>query len=171
MTPSPAVQRFLDLIAWSEGTSNNPLTKNKGYDVIVTGPGGPEVFTDYTDHPFAARMAKLVMPAHDSRPALYSTAAGRYQLLYRWWRAYKEILGLANFSPASQDAVAVRQMQERGAVSLVEAGDVRSAVLACSTVWASFPGNDYEQGAHSMETLLARYEIIGSAPPEQQQSV
>lgn len=167
---SPAVQRFLDLIAWSEGTSNNPLTKNDGYDVIVTGPNGPEVFTDYTDHPFAARMAKLVVSAKDGKPALYSTAAGRYQLLYRWWRAYKGILGLTNFSPESQDAVAVRQMQERGAVDLVEAGDLRGAVLACSTIWASFPGNDYEQGAHPMETLLARYEIIGSASPEQQQA-
>ena len=44
---------FLDTLAFSEGTSNHPLTVNDGYDVIVTGVDGPEVFTDYSAHPFA----------------------------------------------------------------------------------------------------------------------
>ncbi|EMD7474688.1 hypothetical protein VSU40_000628 [Salmonella enterica] len=42
------------MLAYSEGTANHPLTKNCGYDVIVTGlDGSPEIFTDYSDHPFA----------------------------------------------------------------------------------------------------------------------
>ncbi len=31
------IAAFLDMLAVSEGTANHPLTKNRGYDVIVTG--------------------------------------------------------------------------------------------------------------------------------------
>ena len=41
---------FLDMLAYSEGTSTSPATKDRGYDVIVTGiDGKPEIFTDYRD--------------------------------------------------------------------------------------------------------------------------
>lgn len=55
------IAAFLDMLAVSEGTANHPLTKNRGYDVIVTGlDGKPEIFTDYSDHPFAhGRPAKV----------------------------------------------------------------------------------------------------------------
>lgn len=55
------IAAFLDMLAYSEGTATHPLTKNRGYDVIVTGlDGKPEIFTDYTDHPFAhGRPAKV----------------------------------------------------------------------------------------------------------------
>ena len=66
-------------------------TRNHGYDVIV----GGELFTDYSDHP-----RKLVT----LNPKLKSTGAGRYQLLSRWWDAYRKQLGLKDFSPKSQDA-------------------------------------------------------------------
>ena len=69
---------FLDMLAWSEGTDNGrQKTRNHGYDVIV----GGELFTDYSDHP-----RKLVT----LNPKLKSTGAGRYQLLSRWWDAYRE---------------------------------------------------------------------------------
>ena len=54
-------------------------TRNHGYDVIV----GGELFTDYSDHP-----RKLVT----LNPKLKSTGAGRYQLLSRWWDAYRKVL-------------------------------------------------------------------------------
>ena len=47
-------------------------------------------------------------------PKLKSTGAGRYQLLSRWWDAYRKQLGLKDFSPKSQDAVALQQIKERG---------------------------------------------------------
>lgn len=50
----PNVTAFLDILAFSEGTVTHPLTRNQGYDVVVTGiDGKPEIFTDYSDHPFA----------------------------------------------------------------------------------------------------------------------
>ena len=67
-------------ICWRgrEGTDNGrQKTRNHGYDVIVV---GGELFTDYSDHP-----RKLVT----LNPKLKSTGAGRYQLLSRWWDAYR----------------------------------------------------------------------------------
>ena len=80
---------FLDMLAWSEGTDNGrQKTRNHGYDVIV----GGELFTDYSDHP-----RKLVT----LNPKLKSTGAGRYQLLSRWWDAYRKQFGLKDFSEKS----------------------------------------------------------------------
>lgn len=53
---------FLDMLAWSEGTSTSPATAMDGYDVIVTGiDRKPEVFKDFTDHPFARGRASKVI--------------------------------------------------------------------------------------------------------------
>jgi len=155
----PKLKAFLDTIAYAEGTSTSPVTKNEGYDVIVTGIHGPSVFTDYSDHPFAAGGSVIVR----ENPPLISTAAGRYQLLARYWNVYRVQLELPNYGPAYQDAVAIQQMKERGAVALVEAGDIEGAIKACSSIWASFPGNDYGQGGKSMAELLAKYQELAEA--------
>lgn len=153
---STSLQHFLNLIAWSEGTSTSPITKNDGYDVIVTGIDGPSIFTDYTDHPFA-KGGKVQWRAN---PPSYSTAAGRYQLLARYWNIYRMQLHLSDYSPTSQDAVAVQQIKERRATDAILAGDIATAIQLCSNIWASFPGNTYGQGNHDLAALLAHYEII-----------
>ena len=58
-------------------------------------------------------------------PKLKSTGAGRYQLLSRWWDAYRKQLGLKDFSPKSQDAVALQQIKEHGALPMIDRGDIR----------------------------------------------
>ena len=70
-----------------------------------------KLFTDYSDHP-----RKLVT----LNPKLKSTGAGRYQLLSRWWDAYRKAFGLKDFSPKSQDAVALQQIKERGALPMID---------------------------------------------------
>ena len=108
------IRRFLDMLAWSGGTDNGrQKTRNHGYDVIV----GGELFTDYSDHP-----RKLVT----LNPKLKSTGAGRYQLLF-------PLVGCANAWPErllskSQDAVALQQIKERGALPMIDRGDIRQAI-------------------------------------------
>ena len=97
------------------------------YDVIV----GGELFTDYSDHP-----RKLVT----LNPNSNQTGAGRYQLLSRWWDAYRKKLGLKDFSPKSRDAVALQQIKERGALPMIDRGDPPWAIHCCSNIWASLPG-------------------------------
>jgi lysozyme len=140
---------FLDMLAWSEGTDKKGQpTNNRGYDVIV----GGSLFTDYSDHP-----RKLVT----LNPKLKSTAAGRYQLLSRWWDAYRKQLGLKDFSPASQDAVALQQIKERRALELIDSGDIRQAIDRCSNIWASLPGAGYGQFEHKADKLIAKFKEAG----------
>jgi muramidase (phage lysozyme) len=151
---SPNVPRFLDMLGFSEGTVSDPLTVCDGYDVIVSGVDGPEIFTDFSDHPFANRPAKLIR-----YPSLYSTAAGRYQLLDRYWIPYKKQLNLPDFSPLSQDLVAIQQIREHhdslgSALKHVIAGQIETAIQLCSGTWASLPGNSYGQGGKSLQELL-----------------
>ena len=85
---------------------------------------------DYSDHP-----RKLVT----LNPKLKSTGAGRYQLLSRWWDAYRKQLGLKFLSGKSQDAVALQQIKERGFLPMIDRGDIRQAIDRCSNIWASLP--------------------------------
>ena len=77
---------FLDMPCGFEGTITDVRKPEIMVNVIV----GGELFTDYSDHP-----RKLVT----LNPKLKSTGAGRYQLLSRWWDAYRKQLGLKDFSP------------------------------------------------------------------------
>ena len=116
---------FLDMLAWSEGTDNGrQKTRNHGYDVIVGGGNCYPLITPIT-------LRKLVT----LNPKLKSTGAGRYQLLSRWWDAYRKQLGLKDFSPKSRDAVALQQIKERGALPMIDRGDIRQAIDRCSNIW------------------------------------
>ena len=151
---NPQRKAFLDMVAWSEGTDNGrQKTRNHGYDVIV----GGELFTDYSDHP-----RKLVTLNHK----LKSTAAGRYQLLSRWWDDYRKQLGLKDFSPKSQDAVALQQIKERGALPMIDRGDIRQAIDRCSNIWASLPGAGYGQYEHKIGDLISRFKEAGGVVNE-----
>lgn len=150
---SKNLRAFLDMLAWSEGTSNSRYTKNDGYDVIVGGIDSPNTFSSYVDHP-----GVLVTV---NRNGLKSTAAGRYQLLHRYWKIYKDQLGLKDFSPASQDAVAIQQIKERRALADIEAGRIESAIEKCKNIWASLPGAGYGQKEHGVAPLVAKYKADG----------
>jgi muramidase (phage lysozyme) len=143
------LKAFLDMIAYSEGTDNGKQpTKDHGYDVLV----GGELFSGYADHP-----RKLV----NLRPGLASTAAGRYQLLARYFDSYKKQLGLPDFSPASQDAIAIQQIKECKAIPDIEAGYISVAINKCSHIWASLPGAGYGQHENDIIKLVAAYQKFG----------
>lgn len=159
------VTLFLDLTAHSEGTSNSAITVANGYDVIVTDTDGPEVFTNYRDHPFApsatypgGRPPKVIRRV----PLLESTASGRYQILLRYFEVYKHQLGLTDFSPISQDKVAIEMIRERGALAHIISGDIETAIMLCAKTWASMPGNSYGQNPHTMATLMAYWATIST---------
>ena len=44
---------------------------------------------------------------------------------------------------SSQDAVALQQIKERGALPMIDRGDIRQAIDRCSNIWASLPGAGY----------------------------
>lgn len=139
------LKKFLDLIAWAEGTSR--LGKQNGYDVVV----GGSLFTDFSKHP-----NKLI----EVRKGLKSTAAGRYQILKRYADHYCKQLKLKDFSPASQDAIAIQMIKEQGALGDIEAGRIEEAIVKCRNIWASLPGNSYGQPQKEMAALLEKYKSL-----------
>jgi muramidase (phage lysozyme) len=145
------IQPFLDLIKWSEGTSTSPHTINHGYDIIV----GGSTFTNYADHP----RISVWLP----NQKIYSTAAGAYQILAKYFDAYKKILSLPDFTPNSQDQIALRLIRECQAWGDVMAENIESAITKCSSRWASFPGAGYGQHEWTMEQLVAQYNTLKNA--------
>ena len=144
---------FLDMIAWSEIGPALLAVSDNGYNVIVgSTPSNPNLFISYSDHP-----RKLVQ----LRPGLASTAAGRYQLLERYFDAYKLVMMLPDFSYSSQDAIALQQIKESGAQNDVRFGNFADAVIKCSHIWASLPGNTYEQRENKLADLQAAYIAAG----------
>ena len=138
---------FLDMLAWSEGTDNGrQKTRNHGYDVIV----------ENGELLLITRSPRKLSVANPK--ALKSTGAGRYQLLSRWWDAYRKQLGLKDFSPKSQDAVALQPGAWR---TMIDRGDIRQAIDRCSNIWASLPGAGYGQFEHKADSLIAKFKEAG----------
>lgn len=150
MAMSKNMTAFLDALAYSEGTDNGKQqTKNHGYDVIV----GGSLMTSYADHP-----RKLVdLP----NLGIKSTAAGRYQILAKYYDAYKKQLRLPDFSPASQDAIALQLIRECKATDDIEAGRIADAIHKCRSRWASLPGAGYGQHEQKLDKLIEVYQSAG----------
>ncbi len=145
------MKAFLDTIAFSELGAKILKESDNGYNVIVGSlPGRLITFSDYKDHP-----RKLVaLP----KLGISSTAAGRYQQLARNYDFYKKALKLSDFSPASQDVIAIRQIQECKAVPAIEAGDFKTACALCCRIWASLPGAGYGQHENSLSVLQSVFD-------------
>ena len=73
----------------------------------------PMLFTSYDDHP--RRLITLKLGGKE----WHSTAA---ELLARYFDHYRKLLHLNDFSPASQDEIALQQIREKGALADIEAG-------------------------------------------------
>lgn len=136
---------FLDMIAFSEIGSNLLAASDNGYNCLV----GGKLFQGYADHP-----RKRVFL---SRLGLFSTAAGRYQILARYYDFYKRLLRLPDFGPKSQDAIAMQMILEQGARYNVDKGEFDLAVSKCRNIWASLPGAGYGQHENEMASLQEAY--------------
>lgn len=141
---------FLDTIAYSEIGPALLAVSDNGYDVCVgSTPAHPILFDDYSKHP---RIRSV---------AMNSDAAGRYQFMGRYWEHYKKQLGLPDFGPESQDRWALCLIGECGAMHFIKCGDFKTAIHACRSRWASFPGAGYGQHENEFMKLQAAYQAAG----------
>ena len=135
---------FLDMIAWSEGTSGPD-----GYRTLF----GGGTFDSFADHP------RVYVPFRNTS----SSAAGRYQILARTWDSLQNTLHLPDFSPDSQDRAALELIRQRGALNDVRAGRTAAAISKVSKVWASLPGAGYSQPERQLAALLQVYADAGGS--------
>lgn len=136
------VQAMLGVIRAGEGTADA-----NGYRRIF----GGQLFSSYADHP------RVTV----KKSGYTSSAAGAYQAIASTWDETKAMMGLPDFSPASQDLFAVGRIAARGALADVKAGRFEAAVKKIAREWASLPGSPYGQPVISMERAKSVYVAWG----------
>ena len=150
------VLAFLDMLAWSEGTSTIKASDD-GYNVLV----GGKLFNDYSKHP------RISVPLPNL--GIKSTAAGRYQFLSRTWDSIVRNYGFrGRFIPEAQDLAAVKLLAECGALPHIRAGRIQQAIAKAAPIWASLPGAGYGQREHRLASLLEIYAEERAAEPCEQ---
>ena len=123
--------RFLDFLGKAEGAN---------YDTIV---GGGR-FNSYDAHPNIVGLRTADGP---------STAAGRYQITGTTYRNVAPKLGITDFSPESQDAIATELIRRGGALNDVLKGDFNTAIGKLGGTWASLPSSPYNQPKKSWDQV------------------
>ncbi|WP_229440811.1 paar repeat-containing protein [Massilia sp. BSC265] len=141
----PNVAAFLKAIAAAEGG---------GYDFKYGALKGQSNdrwrFTDMSTHPG---------PGIDGR----TTAAGMYQITRPTWQHHGAKLGLRDFSPRTQDLIAVEILRSLGVIDAIKAGDIADVMPKVARTWAALPkgpgrGNHYPRQRHvSYDHFLSAY--------------
>lgn len=137
---------FLDTIAKSEGTY---ARGDNGYNVLV----GGGIFDSYDAHPDV----KIYIPSIKD----YSTAAGRYQIIFPTYQELCRLHAYTDFTPTTQDSMAADLIAQCGALDDVDAGRIPDAITKCRKVWASFPDAGYGQRQNSVNNLVTAYQTAG----------
>lgn len=113
---------FIKAIAEAEGG---------GYDFKYGAVKGkkndPWRFTDFSTHPGAGFGGK-------------TTASGMYQITVATWRDFgTRSMGLTDFSPETQDLIAVNLLRSVGAIDKIMDGDIAAGLSKASMRWAALP--------------------------------
>jgi len=142
---TPEYRALLDTLAWAEGTDCH-------YNMMM----GRMLFTNYSAHPIeTGEMPAKGIPftqkrrykGRTYRVVNYSTAAGRFQFLYRTYLKLKNEAGLfqTGFNPEEQRKAAIYLLKEKGGVTeeilqkAIETGDFMEVWNRLSWEWASLP--------------------------------
>ena len=64
-------------------------------------------------------------------------SAGRYQLLFPLVGCLPQAAWPEDFSPKVRRCPALQQIKERGALPMIDRGDIRQAIDRCSNIWAT----------------------------------
>lgn len=144
---------YLDMLAFGEIGLPMLRASDDGYNVCVgSTPSKLVLFSDYSTHP------------RIYNKAVNSTAAGRYQLLARYWTSYQMLLHLPDFSPISQDKVALQMLKEQKALAAIDKGAISVAIQLTNDIWASLPGSPYGQrtaNSPSLDAFINAYQAAG----------
>ena len=62
--------------------------------------------------------------------------------------------------------MALQQIGKRGALPMIDRGDIRQAIDRCSNIWASLPGAGYGQFEHKADSLIAKFKEAGGTVRE-----
>jgi muramidase (phage lysozyme) len=133
-------KKFLDFLGQAEGAD---------YNTIV---GGGK-FEDYQAHPNVVGLRTKEGP---------STAAGKYQITNTTYKDVASKLGINDFSPESQDRIALELIKRGGALEDVQKGDYNAAIGKLGKTWASLPSSPYSQPKKSQSWVEKTLDMVVS---------
>lgn len=149
---NPQVQGFLDLLSKAEGTYGRG---DNGYNIAFG--GAPDV--GYATHPQTLHNFTQTDGKQNK-----TSAAGRYQITSKTYQGLQKQLGSKDFTPETQDKMAVELIRQHGALDNVLTGDYQGAIGKLGSVWASLPSSTYAQPKASMGELLGSNAMIPTQP-------
>jgi muramidase (phage lysozyme) len=106
-------------------------------------------FSDFSTHPGAGFNGKI-------------TAAGLYQINRDTWKEMGGKMGLSDFSPMTQDLIAVEILRTIGAIDNIESGDVSSALSHASRRWSSLPQGAGMAGRYPPQPYMNYDDFVGT---------
>ena len=139
---------FLDMLAWSEGTDNGrQKTRNHWL----------------WRHCRRAIHWLLRSPSQTchAKPKTQINRLGRYQLLPVGGMPAASSLAWKTSLRKVRTLSTLQQIKERGALPMIDRGDIRQAIDRCSNIWASLPGAGYGQFEHKADSLIAKFKEAG----------
>lgn len=134
------VKKFLDLLAYTEGTTGN------GY---YTAFGGGRL-AHLNDHPRYSKKFKQTDGKTNT-----TSAAGRYQFLRRTWDGLAKKYGFRDFGAENQDLGAIALLIQNGAMPHILKGNWGQAVAKSGGTWASLPSSPHPQPTKSWKKVQA----------------
>ncbi|MBV5323370.1 paar repeat-containing protein, partial [bacterium] len=114
----------------------------------------PWRFSDFSTHPGTGKGG-------------VTTAAGLYQITKPTWHDHGENgMGLTDFTPETQDLIAVSILRRRGVIDKIKEGDIEAGVSQASRQWAALPmgrgqSGRYKQPYVQFEHFEAVYKSAG----------
>lgn len=146
------VSAFLMMIRHCEGTA-----AEDGYTYLFgCTPKNKITFGSFDVHP--NRRAKYT---DKSGKKIISTAAGAYQILWGTWKHLKVKYGFTDFTPETQDLMAVALLSEMNCVMKLMSGEFQFALDRANNIWASLPGANVNQPEKKMGECIAWYKQYG----------
>lgn len=145
----PNVSAFLAAIGKAEGGGYDFM-----YGAVEGKKNNPWRMKNYDTHPGAGQGG-------------ISSPAGMYQINKTTWEDFgKRRLGITDFTPESQNLIAVEMLRSMGLLDSIVAGDIPAALNKSSHKWAALPSGPgkpgrYNQPYKSYEKFVEFYEAAG----------
>ena len=161
---NPNVRAFLRLIRAGESAQTDDAYRWLFGSTVRS----PKLFASFDDHPRVRTYEKNDEFIKNGK-ADYTTAAGAFQITETTFNALCKQYGFSDFTPQTQELMAVALIAERNArVSIIE-GRIQPAIAMCCRTWASLPGSPWGQTTNSFAHAQATYlefggVLAGTAP-------
>ena len=143
------IAAFLRSIAAAEGGDYDFK-----YGAVKGKRNDPWRFADTSTHPGAGHGGK-------------TTAAGMYQITIATWRQHGGKMGLTDFTPRTQDLIAVEMLRSLGVIEKIKVGEIAGVMPQVARWWAALPmgpglANRYPPQPYvDYNTFLANYKAAG----------